>query len=63
MINKRINAEKDKIFELKYSVQLKTMDHQTAAEAGLSSSKKSIDLGLTSKMSLPTEKDLIMTKL
>lgn len=66
LINKRINAEKDKIFELKFSVQLKTMDQQVVE------AKKSIDLGglgasNNAKMSLPTaasaEKDLIMTKL
>ncbi len=60
LINKRINVEKEKIFELKLSIQLKTMPVYTSEQLMLLSSNQ-LDLNLIGKINLPSEN--IMTKL
>jgi hypothetical protein len=54
LINKRINNEKEKIFELKLNIQLKTVPSVSSDQLAL----------LASKSQLPqSEKELAMTKL
>ena len=59
LINKRINVEKEKIFELKLSIQLKTL----ASEQLLMASTNQLDMHLSGKINLADSKELIMTKL
>jgi len=61
LINKRINVEKEKIFELKLSLQLKTMQVLTSEQLVLLSNNQ-LDLHLIGQINLP-DKELIMTKL
>jgi hypothetical protein len=54
LINKRINGEKEKIFDLKLNIHMREM---------LMAQKKSIDMHLIGKINLIDSKELIMTKL
>ena len=64
LINKRINLEKEKIFELKLSIQLKTVANLTSEQL-LAATTDQLDMHLSGKMMgiLPDNKELIMTKL
>lgn len=67
LINKRINVEKDKIFELKLQIQLKTMSNLSSEQLMLLSTQQLGNMNLTGKMvnmhTTDTSKELIMTKL
>ncbi len=57
--NKRINVEKEKIFELKLSIQSKTL----MGEQLLVASTNQLDTHLGGNITLADNKELIMTKL
>jgi hypothetical protein len=61
LINKRINNEKEKIFELKLNINLKTIQCETTLATMPNPFQTDVDV--LARVSLPSSKDLVMTKL
>ena len=62
LINKRINLEKEKIYDLKLSIQLKTVPLPPSITASLTTGEGQSSVINLIKPTVP-EKDLVMTKL
>jgi hypothetical protein len=61
LINKRINNEKEKIFELKLNINLKTIQCETTLATLPNPFQTEVDV--LTRVNLSSSKDLVMTKL